>query len=158
MGQIVKYGQVAGPSVNIEFPVAASEVFKHLGGAFVKIDSNNRVAVAGATDTAIIGWAFTGDFTASATAGQTKIAVNTSLDAIYRMRLDAAQTEAQLRGLIGETCDIIVTSNIQYADVDASAVDILFIVGYEYFGSAIGEQTVLVKLYHNNLTVKGGVA
>ncbi len=158
MGQIIKYGQVMGPCVNLEFPVAASEIFKHLGGAFVKIDANNRVAIAGATDTAIIGWANTGDFTASSTAGQTKVPVNISLDAVYRMRLDAAQTETQLKGLIGETCDMIVTSNIQYADVDASAQDVLLIVGYEYLGSGLGEQTVLVKLYHNNLTVKGGVA
>jgi len=62
MGQVIKYGQVYGPIVSIEYPVAASEVFKHLGGAFVQWDTNNRIiiAVAGVTD--IIGWAFTGDF------------------------------------------------------------------------------------------------
>lgn len=157
MGQVVKYGHVRGPEVNMEYPVAASEVFKHLGGAFVAWDSNNRIAVAGASSTAIIGWAYGGDFTASSTAGNTRLVVNTSLDSIYRMPLAAATTEATLQGVVGESCDIIVTSSVQYADITASAIDSLYIVGYEYFGSALGEQTVLVKLYWRNIAVRAGV-
>ena len=85
MGQVIKYGQVYGPIVSIEYPVAASEIFKHLGGAFVEWDTNNRVAIAGPTATDIPGWAFTGDFTASSTAGNTKVAVNIAKDACFEM-------------------------------------------------------------------------
>jgi len=74
------------------------------------------------------------------------------------MRLDAARTKAQLEAVVGETCDIIVTSNIQYADFDASSDDVLEIVDYRYYGSALGEQTLIVRLYQPNITAKGGVA
>ena len=157
MGQIAKYGQVQGPETNIEYEVGASVVFKHLGGAFVQMDANQRViiAVAGVTD--IMGWALTGDFTASATAGNTKVAVNTAVDAVYEMPLDAARTETQLKALVGKTCDIKVTSDIQYADYAASTDDVLHIVGYRYYGSASGEQTLLVKRYAKNLVFAGVV-
>ncbi len=154
---IAKYGQVAGPETNLEFEVGASTIFKHLGGAFVQIDANQRViiAVAGVLD--IIGWAFTGDFTASSTAGNTKVSVNINKEAVYEMPIDTARTETQLKALVGSTCDIIVTSDIQYADFDASTNDILQIVGYRYYGSALGEQTLLVKLYQKNLVFAGVV-
>jgi len=157
MGQVVKYGQVAGPIVDVELPIAASEVFNHLSGNFVYIDSNNRIALCPAGTTNIIGWAFTGDFTASSTAGQTKVPVNVAKGAIYEIRLDAVQTEAALKGMVGETCDLIIVSEIQYADLDASTDDVLEIMGYRYYGSALGEQTVLVRLYEPNITAKGGV-
>lgn len=151
---IVKGGYVKGPIVSQEFPVAASVEFKHLSGAFVQLNSSGHVlmAVAGVTD--IIGWAFTGEFTASTTAGQTKVAVNMSLDAVYEMPIDTARTEAQLIALGGLFCDIIVTSDYQYADYDAQENNILQIVGYNYYGSALGQQTLLVKLVPGNLTTQ----
>ena len=157
MSRPVKFGQVAGVELNIDFPVAASVVWKHLGGNFVYLDANNRLAIATPAITAIIGWAQTGDYTASSTAGRDKVAVNIARDAIFEMPIDAARTEAQLQAIVGETCDIIVTSNIQYADFDASAIDVLEIMGYRYYGSASGEQTLLVRLYAPNITTKGGV-
>ena len=156
MGEgIIKYGQVAGPETTREFEVGASVVFKHLGGAFVQMDANQRViiAIAGVLD--IIGWAFTGDFTASSTAGNTKVAVNINKEAEYEMPIDTARTETQLKALVGKTCDIIVTSDIQYADFDATVDDILQIVGYRYYGSALGQQTLIVKLYQKNLVFAG---
>lgn len=153
-----QYGQIYGPEINIPFYAAASQNFEPLSGRFVAIDSNNRADIASATDTNIIGWALGGDWTTNSTAGTDIVTVNVAYGAIFEMPLDAARTEAQLKGYIGETCDIVVTSNIQYADYDASSIDILEIMGYRYYGSGSGEQTLLVRLYLPNITTKGGVA
>jgi len=142
----------------IEFSAAASVNFELLSGRWIVIDTNNRADLAGATDTNIIGWALAGDWTTSSTAGRDDVVVVVNRDIICEMPLDAARTEAQLKGYVGETCDIVVTSNIQYADYDASAIDILEIMGYRYYGSASGEQTLLCRLYLPNVTAKGGVA
>ena len=152
-----QYGQVYGPIVSVSFPIAASINFEPLSGKFVVIDSNNRVALATATSTNIIGWALAGDWTSNATAGTDTVVVNLAKDAVYELPLDAARTEAQLKALVGETCDIIVTSDIMYADYDASAIDVLEIMDYRYYGSAAGEQTLLCRMYLPNITTKGGV-
>lgn len=150
---VVKYGQIRGPEVNLPFEVAASVVFKHLGGAWMMKRTDGRIQIATAASTAIIGWAFAGDFTASSTAGNTKISVNTSKDATFEMPLDTALTEAQLLALVGEFHDIVVTDNIQYCDHDATTTNVLEIVGYRYYGSALGQQTVEVKIVPKNLTL-----
>ena len=152
-----QYGQVGGPYLNVTFPVAASVNFELLSGRFMVIDSSNNAEICGATDTNIIGWATAGDWTTSSTAGRSETPVNIAVGATYEMPLDTAHTEAELIAIVGETCDIIVTSNIQYADTDASSIDILEIMDYRYYGSGSGEQTVIVRLYLPNITAKGGV-
>src|SRR3990167_6973554 len=156
--QPTKYDIIAGPEgPTLPYEAAASVNFENRSGKLVKIDANNRVDLAGATDTNIIGWALVGDVTTSATAGDDLVVVNLGKGIIFEMPLDAARTEAQLKALIGETCDIIVTSNIQYADYDASTYDVLEIMGYRYYGSASGQQTLLCRLYEPNIVTKGGV-
>lgn len=149
---VIKYGYVKGTEVTIDMPVAASEVFKHLSGCFVEYNSAGRVAVAGATSTDLAGWAYTGEYTASATAGNTRVPVNVAFDAVYRMPLETAYTEAQLLAVCGKFCDIAVTSNVQYANPGGTSINIIQVVGYEYYGSAAGQQAVLVKLVPKNLT------
>lgn len=156
-GKAIKFGKVKGPEVVLAYPVAASAVFKHLSGCFVYLDSNQRIALAGAAQTEIFGWAYTGDWTVSSTAGQTILSVNISVDAIYLMPVDTARTEAQLKSYVGKTCDIVVASNVQYADFDASATDVLQIVGYEYWGSALSEQGLWVKMNPTKLAATGVV-
>ena len=155
MGARTNFGQVNDVRATVEIPLQTSVAFKYLGGKFVTQDSNQRVGLSVATDTKIIGWADEGEYTSSSTAGNDEATVNIAKDGIFEMPIDAAQTEAALKLLIGETCDIIVTGGIQYADLNASDDDILQIVGYHYFGSALGDQTVLVRLYQPNLTVSG---
>lgn len=157
MGARNNYGQDNDVRATIEIPCQASVAFKYNGGKFVTQDSNQRIGLSIAGDTKIIGWAEVGEFTTSSTAGQDKVSVNVAKDAVYEMPIDAAQTEAQLKALIGKTCDIIVTNGVQYADYDASSDDVLQIVGYHYYGSDSGEQTLLVRLYQPNLTVSGVV-
>ena len=154
-----QYGQVGGPYLNVTFPIAASELFILLSGQFVIVDSNNDIKQANATDTNIIGWALVGDnYTSSSTAGLSETPVNIALGSIYEMPLLVAYTEAQLLAMLWETCDIIISGDGQYANLAASDIDVLEIVDYRYYGAAIGEQTVIVRLYLPNITAKGGVA
>ena len=146
MSRPVKFGQVKGPIVTVPIPAQASQNFENRSGCFVTLDSSERAGVSVAADTQIFGFALAGDFTTSSTAGQTILAINISLEAIYLMPLDAARTIAQLQDLVGKTCDLVVASNIQYADYDASTTDVIQIVGYEYWGSASGEQGVWVRM------------
>ena len=152
---IVKYGQVKGIVVGIEYPIAASAVFKNLSGCFVQVDSSGRIAIAG-TDTAtdILGWAEVGEFTASATAGQSKAVVNIAKDATYFMPLVAAYTEAQLAGYVGKFMDIYIASNIQYANPGATSVNIIKAVGYRYWGSAAGQQALEVQIVDKTVTTQ----
>lgn len=153
---LAKHSQVGGPYESIvDYPIAASQTFAANGGHFVAVDSNNRMTLATAASTYLYGWAMAGtDLTSSATAGNTRLPVNTSLDAIYRMPVDTTLTEAQLKALIGETHDIVITGSgtttRQLFDFDASATNVLQVVGYEYYGSASGEQFVYVKLNPRN--------
>jgi len=148
MPKEVRYGQIRGPSIMTdEWPVAASVVFARRGGAFVIVDANNRLNRAGATDTAIIGGAKvgfgTGDtFTSSATAGQTRLEVNLSHMAVYRMLADADPANVR-----GETCDLVINSNRQEADIGASAIDIIQIVAAD-----TDDDTVDVHLWTPNVT------
>ena len=129
----------------------AAIAFKGAGGKFVS-GVGNSLVLAVAASTALLGWAEVAEFT---TATTDVITVNMAKDAVYEMPIDTAVTEAALQALIGKTCDIIVTSGIQYADHNASAVDILQIVGYGYYGPNLGEQTLFVRLYQPNVTVSG---
>lgn len=148
MGARNAFGQVNDVRAPRAFKTASTLAFKNKGGKFVTINTSGVIALAVATAKAIIGWAEVGEFTC--VAGDL-ITVNTARDAIYEMPIDAAKTEAELIALMGQCCDIVVTGGIQYADLDASTDDTLQLVGYHYFGSALGEQTVLVRI--NTYTV-----
>lgn len=151
----IKFSQIYGPAVTIPYELAASQVFKHAGGAFVDMDANRRIQIATASSTDLVGWGVFGDGTTSSTAGQQQIPVNVSLDAFYLMPIDTAQTEAQLLALLHKTCDLVVASNIQYADFDASAKDNLIIEDYRYWGSALGEQALIVRMNPNKIGQTG---
>jgi hypothetical protein len=131
--------------------VGASEVFKDKSGRYLKADGSGRVEIATASDTGIIGWALSGEFTASATEGASKVSVETDINKLMVMpacgAAGAAITEATLAGCIGETHDIqMVSTNYQYMDTNASAVDILLCLGYIYEGSAAGQQYGIVRI------------
>lgn len=162
MGRPLKYDQVAGPVVNMDMPIGASEVFKDLSGHFVKPDGSGRIEIAGATDVNIIGWALQGARTASSTEGADIASVNVAKDAVYEIRAvgvaGAAVSEATLKAARGETCDIqMVDTTLQCASLVASAVDILLIVGYNYYGAAAGQQSVKVMINWEKV-VNTGVA
>lgn len=153
MGARNCFGQNNDVRAPYAYPAAAAIAFKNNGGKFVTIDTNGEITLAVETAKAIIGWAEVGQFTC---AEHDKITVNTARDAVYEMPIDVAKTEAELSALLGQACDIDVVGGIQYADLNASADVTLQIIGYHYFGSALGEQTVLVRI--NTLTVDTALA
>jgi len=143
MGSRNNFGQTNDVRCPMVFPAATTSAMKAAGGKFVKIDTNGCITLAIASDLAVIGWAQVGEFTF--VAGD-MITVNIAADAVYEMPTDATATEAELKALLGQTCDLKITSGIQQADIGNSTYDQLQIVGYHYFGSGSGEQTVLVRL------------
>jgi hypothetical protein len=155
---VVKFGLVKGPVVSQEFYLAASQVFKHLSGTFMQLNSSGQVLIAAANVTDIIGSAITGEWTSSASAGVDKVAVNTALDAEYEMPIygdgpsGTAIAEATLKGYVGKMCDLNVTSNIQSVNTSGTSYNVVQVVGYNYYGSGAGQQTLIVKLVPKNLT------
>ena len=138
-----------------EFPVGASEVFKRNGGGWVKEDSSGRIEMAGATSTNIIGHIeWRSDLTASSTEGADKVAVNLDVAGIVASMPISGTYAATMRG---KTCDIIVTSSVQYANVAASSIDVLEIIGEHEKNSSGTVDSVLVKLFTANLTRTGVV-
>ena len=125
MPKEVKYGYLAGPRVfsPTAWPIAASQNFENDSGKFVLLDSNDRVDIADSGDAQIEGWAEVGDFTSSATAGADTCQVDLSFLSIFRMPADADPANTR-----GETCDLIVNSGNQQADVGESNEDVIKVV------------------------------
>ena len=92
------------------------------------------------------GWALAGDYTASATAGATKEALDISHFSGYGIPSNSAPAAANL----GETCDLVVASNIQKASISLSTEDVLHIVDYNATDSVVA-----VHLVTRNITYAG---
>lgn len=148
----IKFGQIAGPEEPVvQFECSASIVFEDAGGKFVALDGSEQLVIAGSTTQELIGWAIAGDFTGSSTAGRLLISVNINTNALYLMPIatadaQVARTEAQLKALIGQVADLDIISNVQYVDIGVSTHDVVQIVDYRYWGSAAGQQAVVVRM------------
>lgn len=114
--QSIEYGKRQGHNHKIfVVPIAASEVFKKAGGAFVAIDANGRVTIAVAGTTNVMGHALLNeDFTASATAGADVVPVDFSYDSIYELPIDTGTWNDNMRGT---RHGLKVTSNVQGVDL-----------------------------------------
>jgi len=151
----VKYDKIRGDSIGVveNVPVASSQAFKLGSGKYVKLDGSQRADIADSGDTELFGWALVGgDTTSSATAGATKISVDTSPLSVNELPIDETQTEAQLAALLGKTCDLIVASDIQQADIGESNEDVIQIVGYD-----VDRQTVYTRMNPNKMAATGVV-
>ncbi|MBU2346678.1 MAG: hypothetical protein KJ888_21005 [Gammaproteobacteria bacterium] len=144
------YGPIHLPNPYSKFPqeqpLAASVVFKLLSGKFVTRDSSGNYAISISSDTQIWGWAeVDADWTTSATEAIDKIVIIDDLEAVFEMPNDSgntALTEAIIKTLIGETCDIAEsTTNIQAADYNASSTDVIKIVG-----GSVARNSLYVKI------------
>ena len=156
MGRPVAYGQAFGGTFCVPVPAAASQPFQANGGKFVILNSSRHATLASGGNTSdLVGWAEVGTFSSSSTAGNDIISVNMAADSAYEIPINATQTESQLKLLVGKTCDIETVSGLQYANYDASSDDTLEIVGYKYYGSRTGEQSLLVRLYARNKSSTG---
>ena len=142
----VKYGYLYGPRCIIKaWPLAASVNFENDSGKFMDLDASNRLQIAVAGQTDIKGWALTGDWTSSATAGADSVEIDICHFAVYGMPADADPASTQ-----GELCDIVVNSNNQQADIGASMNDILHIIDINTTDDVVG-----VHLWTPNITSAG---
>src|SRR3990167_5383652 len=117
----VKYGYLYGPRCIIKaWPLAASVNFENDSGKWMEMDTNNRLLIADSGITDIKGWALTGDWTSSATAGADSVEIDTCHWAVYSMPADADPANT-----LGEVCDLIVNSNNQQADIGESTEDVI---------------------------------
>lgn len=121
--KITDYSQATGPVESVLYPCAASVAFKYLGAKFVTLDAAEQVALSVAGDTRIHGWAFVGEFTTNATAGIDYVTVNVSREAKYWVPTSTAPT----RDAVGKTCDLVVQSGLQKANIGASTTDVLYV-------------------------------
>jgi hypothetical protein len=153
MSRKVKYGIInpTYPIVTLDaMPIAASQAFKAKSGRFVTKDASGNYAISVAADTQIAGYVDCGDFTSSSTAAADKLPVIVDLNAIFEIPVDETITATSLKALIGKTCDLVVNSGIQQADIGASATDVIKIVGGD-----VDEQTVYVMINPTKFYTEG---
>jgi hypothetical protein len=156
MARPVTYGQAFGGRSIVQIPVDASISFRHEGGRWVTLAATRYARIASNNVNDLVGWAeTTGTWSSSATAGADVIAVNVAYDAVYEMPIVSATTESTCKGLIGKQSDLEQLSDIQYVNADASAIGNILIVGYKYYGSAVGEQSLLVMKNARNASSTG---
>lgn len=152
-GKPLKYGKIKGHSLIIGRPDpsggltwAASQVIAPTSGKFVYFSAGAATLCVDAV-TQIFGWA---EHRAETTTVGDLIdgGVDIALDAIYRIPINAGTFAV---GMIGDLCDISVSSNVQGAQLNASDENSLIICG----GDLINNYWVDVKI---NPVVQGAAA
>jgi hypothetical protein len=168
MGSDLKYGIVKGESnaIKLSAPMGASEVIAVKSGRFVTNDASGRMEIAKDGSTLLAGfvelpdgknYSSTGIYTCSSTegadiAGWYPAALN--IGVVYRIPINSGTYAATM---LGETCDISVSSNIQGAQLDASAEDTLIIVGGMIGGTSANGGWVDVAINPDKIASLTGV-
>jgi len=118
----LKYGQILGGNVSVPVPMVASQVVSAQSGRFVFM-------VAGAATLNVDGstsiFGFLESHAHTPTVGDLLNCV-IDLSAVFRIPVNSGTYAV---GMIGDSCDISVSSSIQGAQLDASVEDTLIIVG-----------------------------
>ena len=126
----LKYGPYKneGACVIVPRSMGASEVISAQSGRFVTEDAAGYLDIAEDGSVELAGWVEAGAQTASATNGVTKVGLIPAANcpAVFRIPVNSG---TYLITMLGKTCDISISSNIQGAQLDASAEDTLVIVG-----------------------------
>lgn len=139
IGEQLRYGHVAGGKVLIPEQMGASEVVRAASGRFGFRDANGRIEIADSGDTTLTGFVEHRQETTSSTEGGTKTQMNISFDAVYKVPITAGTL---VRTMFGKTCDLLVSSNIQGADLSESNEDVIQILG----GDIANNQWVLCRI------------
>ena len=122
------YGWVRGGHVSQPTPIGASEVFSNASGKFVTNDASGRAEVAADGTATLWGHMECEAFTASATEGADVRNMIVDPSAVFRIPVNSGTYAITM---LGEVCDLSVSSNIQGAQLDASSEDTVRIVGGE---------------------------
>lgn len=125
-GAQLKYDWIRGGKEGFIAPIGASEVIKAQSGRFVTNDGSGRFEICGAASTTIDGFLDCEEFTASSTEGEDERKCINDLTAVFRIPINSG---TYVSTMLGETCDLSVSSNIQGAALDASSRDLVKIVG-----------------------------
>jgi len=146
----LKYGpQLPVGNCGMKVLMGASEVIKAQSGRFVKPDGTSRRAeIAGDGDTELMGWVELHEHTTSATEGGTEAWCINDLNQIFRLPVDSGTWAVTM---VGETCDLAVSSSIQGVQLDASAEDTVWLMS----GDVTSNYWVDVRLNPNKLAVVG---
>ena len=155
----LKAERIRGNSVGSPIGWGASEVVGAWSGKFVKKDASGRAEIAGDGDTQLIGWVESGAGTKSSTEGADTGVLYNSTEDVFRIPLayDGSTYTVNYSGaILWETCDLVVVSNVQYANPTTSAEDTVVIVGGKAATSATANDGYLdVKLNPNKMHTAG---
>lgn len=137
MGEELKYGWRHGGKVSVPVAIAASQTISAQSGKFVYMNAG-----AATLNEDTIGSIFgfleaAGSTTAPATGTEFNCIID--LSAVFRIPVNSG---TYVVGMIGDTCDISISNNIQGAQLDASDENTLTIVG----GDAVNNNYVDVMM------------
>jgi hypothetical protein len=124
-GKQLKYGQIAGGDLGYEHILTAAQAIVAASGKFVKRAGNgtDTVTIAGDGDAEILGHL---ECEAIATTlGTEKRKVVCDLTGVFRIPVNSGTYTHLMKG---KTCDLSISSNIQGAQLDASAEDTVIVV------------------------------
>jgi len=151
----LRYGCLDPAPITKEYPVAATQYFRHDGPNFVYLDGNGRVALALAATATLFGYAIvpkgmgagtSADYWLSGAAGVDKIAV-VAPDQGYNFLVLADDTPTASQA--GNACDLdaINDGTVYYANIGTSSTDVLVIQGRGVdFKADAGANDVVVKI------------
>jgi len=125
----------------------AEYVYGGMSGRFFTI-SSGQATICTDTSQTIAGWLESE--TIAATSGHFRPAV--LYDATVQFVLPCYTGTAYTAALVGTNCDLVVSSNIQYADLGTSTHDLLIIVD-GYAGDAAADSYVVVQMNANEFYV-----
>jgi len=155
----LKMSLVYGPSSGFNLPMGASKTKGAQSGSFAKKDASGDGDYAGDTDAELVGWVNSPSETTGTTAGDTVYWCYNSPDARFLMPLrydNATYTVNYAESLRGETTDLIVISNVQYANPTTSSEDTVVIYDGKPASSATANDSfVLVGLNSNKMYATG---
>lgn len=140
-GKHLKYGQIKGNSLNISADESsgwvASAVIAAQSGKFVYMNAGVVTLCLDGT-AQIFGWATHRNETTTVL-DKVDGGINIALDAVFRIPVNSGTFVA---GMVGDLCDISVSSSVQGAQLDASAENLVIIVG----GDLVDNDYVDVKI------------
>ena len=124
-GVMLKYGRVNKPGAGANLQtvaMVASQIVKAASGRFVFMVAG-AATLCISTSASIFGFLNTHEHTP--TVGD-KIGCDTDLTGVFRIPVNSGTYAV---GMVGDLCDLSISSNIQGAALDASTHDLLVIVG-----------------------------
>lgn len=153
MPKQLKYGHIAGGKTSVPVPMAADQTIKPASGKFVYMNAGAATLCDDAL-AYIFGHleAGIGDNASSrdTTAGEYLNAI-IDVSAVFRIPVNSG---TYVVGMIGDKADLAITSDVQGAQLDASAENLVFVVG----GDADDNDYVDVMINPNALaSADGGV-